>query len=291
MKKYINTLWMCMLLLLVGVSCSDSESTPEPEPVIPPKITLDSESEYMVTDKGSQLSISFTTNKEWTVSSNQSWCSPTTKSGAPGNITVPVNVDKNETYDSREAVITIQSGTVKKTVKVDQVQMDAIILAKNNYEVEPDKVTLNFEVQSNVEFKMDTDVDWIKLVSDKSRGLTTYKLSVDIDENLVEEQREGHVLITKDDIKQVLTIVQKKCKPQEVVITHNLPLFVIPTIQGTITNGRIFWGDEKEEEYAADAQHAYDGTGNHKVAIKLNGAEDVTLKSIKGVLEVDLSEF
>ena len=282
---------MCMMLLLVGTSCSDSESTPEPEPVIPPKITLDSESEFTVTDKTNQISISFTTNKDWTISSNQSWCSASTTKGSAGKITVPIDIEKNETYDSREATLSILSGTAKQSIKIVQAQMDAIVLANNSYEVEAKESTMSFEVQSNVKFTVKTDVDWISEVKDASRGLTTYKLNFLVKENTDSKVREGHIQITKDNIKQIITVKQKESIPQEIAITHNLSTFTVPQIEGTITNGQIFWGDDQEMNYERDAKHTYEMAGNHTVIIKMKGAEGMNMKTVKGILSIDLSKF
>lgn len=294
MKKYINTLWMCLLLIMAGTSCSDGGSngnTPEPEPVISPKITLDSENELTLSDLADQVSVAFTTNKDWTISSNQSWCIPASKNGKAGKNTVAVTIEKNETYDSREATITIQCGTARQVIKIAQAQMDAIVLAKNNYEVESGKSTLDFEVKANVKFEIATDVEWMKQAIDKSRGLTTYKLQVLIEANEGETVREGHIIVSNDKIKQTITISQKADKPQVLVITHNLANFVIPMLEGTITEGKILWGDTKEDTYKQGAQHTYDTTGNHTVTIQMKGAESMSLKSVEGITGIDLSKF
>ena len=143
MKRYINALWICLILVFTGISCSDGEKL---EKVIPPIITLDSEKEMTVSDKAGEVSIAFTVNKEWTISSNQPWCVPTTLEGGPGKITVPVKVELNKAYDSREAVLTITAETLKLTITLIQAQEDAILLAKNSYEMVGERSELVFEL-------------------------------------------------------------------------------------------------------------------------------------------------
>lgn len=290
MKRYINALWICLILVFTGISCSDSEND-EPEQVASPKITLDSAKEMTISDKAGQVSIAFTVNKDWTISSSQPWCIPTTQKGGPGKITIPVEVEMNETYDSREATLTIMAGTLKRTVTLIQAQMDAIVLAKNSYEVAGENSKLVFDVQSNVGFNVEKDVEWIKQVTDLSRGLTTYKLKFDIATNLSDTDREGHITITSDDIKQTITVTQKAMQPQRVIITHQKLNFRIPVIEGTIKDAQILWGDNNEETYKTDAQHTYETEDTHVVTIKSKGAESVYMESVDGVIRIDLSQF
>ena len=291
MKRYINEFWLCTLLMFIVASCSDSDSPAEPEPVIPAKITLDSEKEQIVTDQSNQITIAFTANKEWTLSSNQSWCTPSVKNGGAGKITVPVTIDKNETYDSREAVMTIQSGSVKQSVKVTQAQLDAIILAKNSYEVVAEQSELAFELQSNVDFAVECDVDWMKQVTEKGRALTTHKLLFTVDANTEPADREGHILVSKGNLKQVITVAQKGHKSQILTITHELNSFQIPLLEGTVTNAKINWGDGVEDSYKQDAQHVYEASGKHTVTVVVDGADGMSMKSVEGVVDIDLSQF
>lgn len=55
--------------------------------------------------------------------------------------------------------------------------------------------------------------------------------------------------------------------------------------------GSIFWGDETQEHYAAGAKHTYDAAGAHRVTVETWGATGVQLTDLKGVEEIDLSEF
>ena len=89
-----------------------------------------------------------------------------------------------------------------------QKQKDAIIVAKNEYTLDAVGGDLNFEVNSNVDFKVDTSVDWIKQ-NVGSRGLETKPLSFTIDENTSDESREGLIIITSGDLKQEIKVLQK----------------------------------------------------------------------------------
>lgn len=77
----------------------------------------------------------------------------------------------------------------------------------------------------------------------------------------------------------------------ELVITHELNHFVIPQLEGTITNARIMWGDNQEETYQKNANHTYSSVGEHHVTVQSQGADGVSLNSIKGIKKINFSKF
>ena len=118
-------------------------------------------------------------------------------------------VAPNDTYDAREAVIRFvdEENGLKDSVKVVQVQKDAIILAKNNYEVSGAGETLNFSIQANVDFTVSTNVDWIAQTN--TRGLTEYPLSFTISPNDSDNPRTGIITIADaNNNRQEITVEQ-----------------------------------------------------------------------------------
>jgi len=89
-----------------------------------------------------------------------------------------------------------------------QAQKNAIIVAKNEYTVEAAGGDLKFEVNTNVDFKVETSVDWMKQ-NTESRGLEAKPLSFKIAENTTEEAREGVITISSGDLKQEIKVIQK----------------------------------------------------------------------------------
>ena len=96
---------------------------------------------------------------------------------------------------------------LEDSVKVVQVQKDAIILAKNKYEVSGAGETLNFSIQANVDFTVSTNVDWIAQTN--TRGLTEYPLSFTISPNDSDNPRTGIITIADtNDNQQEITVEQ-----------------------------------------------------------------------------------
>ena len=118
-------------------------------------------------------------------------------------------VAPNDTYDAREAVIRFvdEENGLKDSVNIVQVQKDAIILAKNKYEVKSEGDQLSLSVSTNVDFTVTILADWIKQVN--TRGLVEKELTFTIRKNETENTRTGTILISHNQIEQKIEITQK----------------------------------------------------------------------------------
>jgi hypothetical protein len=121
------------------------------------------------------------------------------------------SISANASYDSRETEILFtnkETGEVLN-VKVIQAQKDAILVAKNEYSMEAAGGELKFDVNTNVDFTVETSVDWIVQNTD-SRGLTTKSLSFNVTENASDDSREGLITISSGKLKQEIKVIQAK---------------------------------------------------------------------------------
>jgi len=118
-------------------------------------------------------------------------------------------VSANDTYDNRSAEIIFKNteNNLEEKVVINQIQRDAIVLAKNEYTLEKEASHLDFEVQTNVAFEVKVEVDWIKQV--QSRGLESHSLYFDVAENTGDNEREGKIVISSDNIEQVIKVIQR----------------------------------------------------------------------------------
>ena len=87
------------------------------------KITLN-ESNFTAEANGKTLTIPFTTNKSWTVTSDKNWCSLNMTSGQAGTINLQVTIEANPTTEERTAKITINADTASATVTVKQAKKE-----------------------------------------------------------------------------------------------------------------------------------------------------------------------
>ena len=121
-------------------------------------------------------------------------------------------VAPNETYDAREAVIRFvdKENGLEQTVTVTQMQRDAIVVAQDTYEVSTMGGGLKLPVQANVDFTVETDVDWIRLQEEDTKGLTESVLTFSIAPYMQSGDREGHIILTSEEgITQTIRVMQK----------------------------------------------------------------------------------
>lgn len=74
-------------------------------------------------------------------------------------------------------------------------------------------------------------------------------------------------------------------------ITHNNAFFTIPSLKGEGLVGTILWGDGQSEEYGIASEHSYESGQVHTVTVETWGTEEVSLNSLIGISEIDLSNF
>lgn len=116
MGKKICFVLMALFSLFALSACGGD--SPEPD-----KITLANTangSSLSADGDGERLSISFTANKDWTATSNQSWCVISPTSGVSGTANIQVNVAKNEVAQERTANITLTAGTASVSITITQ---------------------------------------------------------------------------------------------------------------------------------------------------------------------------
>ena len=124
MKRNMFVLPLLGLLLLLCQGCSeDKEENPAPES---PSITVESGEDMPVFETaGGTVALTFTATSDWTASVDgaaSGWLSVSPASGGAGTYTLSLVTTANDSYDERNASVTITSGSVKKTFTVTQKQ-------------------------------------------------------------------------------------------------------------------------------------------------------------------------
>ena len=174
-----------------------------------PAIVL-SQNEYTIASGGETIKVELKSNVDYDIlMPNADWIKESS-SRAMSASTHSFDIASNEEYDSRSVEILFinKENGVFDMVTINQLQKDAIIVAKNEYTLDAVGGTLNFDVNTNVDFKVETSVDWIKQ-NTRNRGIESKPLSFTIDENTSDESREGLIIITSGDLKQEIKVLQK----------------------------------------------------------------------------------
>lgn len=187
MSNTMKRTFIVVALLLAFVACEKA-----------PFITLEGPSSIEVDDafKGT---ITFSTNRDWTISSSDSWLSvqPSKGVASEGPVTVTVVGVANTTYEDRTATLTITAVEVTQTVTVKQTANIGVIVPKDVYEVNCYSQSIEVETQANVQFVINVSAEWIKLV--ETKALSQKNLIFSIQENPTYDIRDGIVELAKPD--------------------------------------------------------------------------------------------
>lgn len=127
-------------------------------------------------------------------------------------------ISPNDTYDPREVKIVFydpKDENVADTVSIYQMYKGAILVARNEYQIDVKGGELNLTVQTNLEFDVEVSDIWIQQVH-PTRALTEYNLSFAISENTEQKDREGTITVKdkNSDKKQVITVKQSYVDPE-----------------------------------------------------------------------------
>ena len=195
-------------------SCGDDELDKKPlEPVID-EITI-SDASFDFEANGGEKTLSFSTNRDWTVSlantaNGENWCTVTPLNGKAGDNNIQIRVAANKGYDDRNVSLTIAAGGTSRTVIINQKQQDALTLTANKFEVGKNGGKINVEVKANIQYEViisETSKSWISQ-SAKTRGLTSNNLSFDIAPSEEYDKRTGEIIIKSGEFSETVHVYQ-----------------------------------------------------------------------------------
>lgn len=211
MKRFLNILGIALALSIVAASCEKA-----------PFLTLSTPKTISFTDQGGTQSITFTANRDWSVSSSDSWCkvSPSSGNKAEGNITVTLTCEPNTTYDPRSTTLTVRAEELSETITVTQDTNLGLLVSPTSYDLTNAAQSIEVEVRANVKYSVEIDAackDWITQTGTKA--LSTEKITFSIAANESYDNREGKITIKQTDGNLSETIVVKQSQTNGLFIT------------------------------------------------------------------------
>src|SRR5574344_1489857 len=117
MNKYIMTItWLLSLALIAGCGSSSSDDGGEttPSSTDTGSISLSKTSLSMAADAADNSEVIVTSNADWALSSDQTWCTPSPSSGHNGQTVLKVSTLSNKTGNERTANLTFTIKGAKK---------------------------------------------------------------------------------------------------------------------------------------------------------------------------------
>lgn len=211
MKRFICQLFVLVSLVFVAASCQKA-----------PFLTLNTPRSFTFTRDGGSQSITFTCNRDWSVSSSESWIqvSPSSGTASDGEVTVRITCSANTTYDPRSATVTIKVEELTESVSISQDTGIGLIVSPKTLELTNAKQTIEIEVQKNVQYTVAIDnecAEWIK--QGGTKALTTDKVTFTIEANTSYDNREGKITFKQLDGDLSETVVVRQSQTNGLFIT------------------------------------------------------------------------
>ena len=167
---------------------------------------------------GGSSSFSFNTNKNWTITSDQSWLTLDQTSGEPSKDVISVNAicAENKDYTSRTANITISAGGLTKTINVTQEAAKKTIsltVSTSNISVAGQGGTASFTVTCNDNWTITDIPDWLTFSQTSgTENASAVTVSVTIKQNFFFNSRNKSVAIKAGDVVRYIAFSQAEVK-------------------------------------------------------------------------------
>lgn len=168
--------------------------------------------EYIIPSDGQTIKVELNSNVDYEVAMpSVDWImeSPTR---AISTHTHYYTIASNTTYDNRSTEIHFcnKENNIDEIVEITQLQKDALIIGKTDYQVPQEGGTVDVTLQHNIDFEIkinETDT-WITQI--ETRALQENQLRFNISENTTGDERIGKIMIanTQQNISQTITITQ-----------------------------------------------------------------------------------
>lgn len=187
-----------------------------------PSLSMKGPKSFNFSKDGGSQSFTFSTNRDWSVRSSESWCKVSPSSGAAdeGSIMVTVIVEKNTSYDPRTCTLTVMAEDLTEMVSIAQDSGIGLIISPKSFNLTNAAQNIEIEVQKNVKYSIAIDencADWIKVGNTKA--LSTQKVTFIIAANETYDDREGKVTFKQDDGDLAQTVIIRQSQTNGLFIT------------------------------------------------------------------------
>ena len=221
---YLYLIGLFLILALAGGCSKGGEDIPTPPPTPTPPVEKDyvtmAKDSLEATCQGGDIQISFTTNHDWTASSNQSWCTLATTSGEKGNVALKATLAENTAFEKRMATITLKAGTASQKVIITQeaAPKDKLELVTTSFTVTAEGKDIQIPFSTDVTWEACADQDWCTL-SATSGEAGNQSIIAKIAKNKVKSERKATITFKAGTATpQTVTITQEAAPPDEIEI-------------------------------------------------------------------------
>lgn len=149
---------------------------------------------------GFEATVEFTTNLTWHIEGMVDWIAVTPNNGIKGHNVVTINVLQNEAEEGqcapeRSATLTLCTGDIRKEIRIHQEgEREIFDISGRVTEIPAEGKTFSFAVEANSDYAVDSDSEWITVVSTKA--VKSSEIVVTVAQNTTFEPRTGNITIS-----------------------------------------------------------------------------------------------
>lgn len=162
--------------------------------------------EIRVGNKEETVSFSITSNVLWSITSNQEWCKSTTSAGINNKNNIILNISANPSIEAREAIVTVKSDTMVRTLSVKQAGLYYMMVSADSLFSGYQDGTIHFDITSNVSWTVASDAEWCKPASTSGDSIRTVALMMTKNES--NTPRFALVTVTSDTMVRKIVVKQ-----------------------------------------------------------------------------------
>lgn len=150
---------------------------------------------------------SITSNLDWTITSDQSWCTPSIAAGS-NNQTVSFVVSENTSTQERMAMISVKAGTLLQQITVTQTGTNqTLAVSKNSFLFGSEIGQGEFTISSNTNWNISSDKSWCSVAT--TSGSNNKTVSFSITENTSTQRRTAIITINTSSSSIQIVVTQE----------------------------------------------------------------------------------
>lgn len=156
---------------------------------------------------GQHASFNITSNANWTISSNEAWCTVQPTSGN-GNGVIAVSVNENTTVKPRTATLTVKAGSKSQQVMVEQGVANSILSVSKTelYVSYMAGQHASFIITSNVAWSITSNAEWCTVLPASGKG--NWVIAVSVAANTTGTPRTATLTVTGGGKSQQVMVEQ-----------------------------------------------------------------------------------
>lgn len=257
----------------------------------PAYITLTSPTTVNVGASGENITVKFSTNRDWVASTATGWATVSSRTGSPGDVDLTVRITPSYETDSRSVDLILTAEDAKASVRIVQSAPPVIEMDKTSYAIGSNGGYLDLGLRSNVAFSASVTEgsDWLRVISTK--GLTSHTAEVAVDPNKTSSPRTAKVQFT-GGVSPVEVTVTQDGREQIFRVRHQAGQFTFPLLGGELVEGIVDWDYlGRQNAYASGLEFSYPDVTQRTAVFTGRNVTEVTLPSLSDITGLDFSRL